>query len=581
MGLGGLIAASAAGPCPSAGCHSTAGALGVLAGGLLFLIAFLGSLQWMRWRSLPKETLLRATESSLLRISVTFQGKSSGSRAERASYEAPAGVFPTDWLDSLAILAGEATWQPLAEAWPAVQAYTFPLPAADLAGLIAPPEGGEGSGLLDPAARQDVPCRAALPGLGGRAFQDRAGRWPQMNWWGSTPTGTAWPPAAAALGSLPLCFSCSGSWLSRARKPPASSWSTRTPPWRMASWGPLTSSRPGTGGGRPPAAGDHPRPAGSGAPEPAGHPGVCLGRQRHDPGRAAHLGRLLGAAHAGRLTRTLPPGPRLEPEAPGAAHGAAARGLCRLQHRLAPQGDGLPGSGGPPGLAGAGCPARAVGRGSGELEPALGHGSGQPGALQGHGPGDLPLAVCRHAPGPVCGLERWVKERAWVVMRLPSGTMGREGARLTAGIFYNVFDAAFRKATLTDPVPFYFIIDEAQEIGGGMRLEAMLSEGAKFGARMLVLAQSLSMMRRVEGFEPVVQALLANTSTQAFFSPDPEDADLIRATLSVHCALRADHPGPAVPAGLAAGAPGRPVAAADADPDRAAYPGRARRGYRL
>jgi hypothetical protein len=129
-------------------------------------------------------------------------------------------------------------------------------------------------------------------------------------------------------------------------------------------------------------------------------------------------------------------------------------------------------------------------------------------------------------------LERWVQERAWVVMRLPSGTMGREGARLTAGIFYNVFDAAFRKATLTGPVPFYFIIDEAQEIAGGMRLEAMLAEGAKFGARMLVLAQSLSMLRRVEGFEVVVQALLANTSTQAFFSPDPEDADLIRATLS-------------------------------------------------
>jgi hypothetical protein len=129
-------------------------------------------------------------------------------------------------------------------------------------------------------------------------------------------------------------------------------------------------------------------------------------------------------------------------------------------------------------------------------------------------------------------LERWVRERCWIVLRLPSGTMGREGARLTAGIFYNVFDAAFRKVTLTDPVPFYFIIDEAQEIAGGMRLEAMLSEGAKFGARMFVLAQSLSMLRRVEGFETVVQALLANTSTQAFFSPDPEDADLIRATLS-------------------------------------------------
>ena len=60
----------------------------------------------------------------------------------------------------------------------------------------------------------------------------------------------------------------------------------------------------------------------------------------------------------------------------------------------------------------------------------------------------------------------------------------------------------------------------------------MLSEGAKFGARMFVLAQSLSMMRKVEGMEPVVQAMLANTSTQMFFSPDPEDADLIRATLS-------------------------------------------------
>jgi hypothetical protein len=112
--------------------------------------------------------------------------------------------------------------------------------------------------------------------------------------------------------------------------------------------------------------------------------------------------------------------------------------------------------------------------------------------------------------------------------------MGREGARLTAGVVYNVFDAAFRRVTeqLRQAIPYYFVVDEAQEIGLGMRLEAMLSEGAKFGARAFILAQSLSMMRRAEGFEPVVQALLANTSTQAFFSPDPEDADLIRATLS-------------------------------------------------
>ena len=95
-----------------------------------------------------------------------------------------------------------------------------------------------------------------------------------------------------------------------------------------------------------------------------------------------------------------------------------------------------------------------------------------------------------------------------------------------------VFDAAFRKATFEKPVPFYFVIDEAQEIGTGMRLESMLAEGAKFGARMFVLTQSLAMMRKIEIMKPLVQSLLANTSTQAFFSPDPDDADTIRAILS-------------------------------------------------
>jgi hypothetical protein len=47
----------------------------------------------------------------------------------------------------------------------------------------------------------------------------------------------------------------------------------------------------------------------------------------------------------------------------------------------------------------------------------------------------------------------------------------------------------------------------------------MLAEGAKFGACMFVLAKSLSMMRKVEGIEPAVQAMLANTSTQMLFSP--------------------------------------------------------------
>ena len=129
-------------------------------------------------------------------------------------------------------------------------------------------------------------------------------------------------------------------------------------------------------------------------------------------------------------------------------------------------------------------------------------------------------------------MEQWVKDRSWVIMRLPTGQVGRESARLIASVVYNVFDAAFRKATFEKPVPFYFVIDEAQEIGTGMRLESMLAEGAKFGARMFVLTQSLAMMRGTENMEALVQSLLANTSTQAFFSPDPEDADTIRAILS-------------------------------------------------
>jgi hypothetical protein len=150
-------------------------------------------------------------------------------------------------------------------------------------------------------------------------------------------------------------------------------------------------------------------------------------------------------------------------------------------------------------------------------------------------------------------MDQWVREKSWIVLRLPSGEMGHEGARLTASVLYNVFDAAYRRATIDQPIPFYFIVDEAQEIGAGMRLESMLAEGAKFGARMFVLTQSLAMMRKVEGMEPVVQAMLANTSTQMFFSPDPEDGDVIRATLnstvrygdmtldlpSLHCWLRA------------------------------------------
>ena len=62
--------------------------------------------------------------------------------------------------------------------------------------------------------------------------------------------------------------------------------------------------------------------------------------------------------------------------------------------------------------------------------------------------------------------KKWINERAWVFLRLPSGTMGQEGAKLTAGGVYNVFDAAYRSATLARQIPYYFVIVEAH--GGRM-----------------------------------------------------------------------------------------------------------------
>lgn len=132
-------------------------------------------------------------------------------------------------------------------------------------------------------------------------------------------------------------------------------------------------------------------------------------------------------------------------------------------------------------------------------------------------------------------LEEWVREGAWIVVRPGTGVMGREAAALLSAVLYNVWEAVFRRtATAARPRPFLVVIDEAQEVAGGMALEQILSEGAKFGARVFVLAQGLGMLRALPEFAPAVRALLAASSTQAFFSPDPADADEIRSILSAH-----------------------------------------------
>ena len=58
----------------------------------------------------------------------------------------------------LPLLAGEQSWKPLDNGWPEIRKHGFPLPAGELAGLIAPLQMGEGSGLLDRAVWQEVPA---------------------------------------------------------------------------------------------------------------------------------------------------------------------------------------------------------------------------------------------------------------------------------------------------------------------------------------------------------------------------------------------------------------------------------------
>lgn len=130
-------------------------------------------------------------------------------------------------------------------------------------------------------------------------------------------------------------------------------------------------------------------------------------------------------------------------------------------------------------------------------------------------------------------LEQAIEEKAWIILRIPSRELGAEGSQLLSAAVYNIWEAAFRRtATPEKPIPYFVIVDEAQHIASGMQLETLLSEGTKFGARVFVLTQSLARMRQIEGFEQVVQALLANTSTQAFFSPDTDDKETIRDILS-------------------------------------------------
>jgi hypothetical protein len=508
--VGMLVAGVSAGAWVAGWIPFSAGLLGVLCGGIASVAASLGVVDWMRWRSIPKDVLETRTQEPLIKVAFTLSGSN----------------------HPLELLAGEGDWQPIERPWPAVRPFALSLPLSDLAALVSPPQKGEGSGVLDRAVRQDVPTPPPSLLLTTAAFK--------IGWSAATgerlgvdPDGHGLATGGSRTGKSSFAYAMLKQLIEKGDDAPGI---FLVDPHASLADGFLNAidSLPEEQRAK---AVKRLRIITPDQPEVvplnllaipdftwAGNAIVQIGQRIWEdywgPRMQAALLGLFKLAHAWNQANPL--------ERMGLLHVVfAAYNSTWRKDAMA------------------------------ELEPAERIGTLALDALLGQvggGGGSWNQGWITEVVSPILSkvmalelspwlfsamhqnrfvdMEKWVRERAWVVMRLPSGTMGREGARLTAGVVYNVFDAAFRKVSMNSPIPFYFIVDEAQEVGAGMRLESMLSEGAKFGARMFVLAQSLSLMRQLDGMEPVVQALLANTSTQAFFSPDPEDADLIRATLS-------------------------------------------------
>jgi hypothetical protein len=482
--------------------------LGVIAGGVICIASAWGIRNWLEWRSIPKEILERRIQEPLLKVAMTLSS-------------------PID----LPLLAGQKTWIPLPKTWPEICEHGFPLPAGELAGLIAPLQLGEGSGMIDRAVWQEVPAPPPSQPLLEASFKiGQSVATGELV--GVDPDGHGMATGGSRSGKSSFIFAMLEQLIARGEEAPGI---FLTDPHVSLADAFLDAI----------------------AQLPEEQRKAAIKRLRvitPDQPKVIPLNLLAVPDFTWAGNAIVQIGRRIWDDYWGPRMQAALLGLFRIAHvwNQAHPEDGL-------GLLHIVFMAfnkewrhSAIAL----LPPGERMGSIALDALLGQiGEDDRKsqswiTEVISPILSKVMALElspwlfsamhqdrfvdmnQWIKEKAWIVLRLPSGEMGGEGARLTASVLYNVFDAAYRKATLEKPIPFYFIVDEAQEIGSGMRLESMLSEGAKFGARMFVLCQSLSMMRKIEGMQPVVQAMLANTSTQMFFSPDPEDADLIRATLS-------------------------------------------------
>ena len=492
------------------------GLAGALAGLLIFVSGVMGVYQWMKWRAIPQEILKARATDTLIKTAIVAYG------------------YP---IRNPAILSGSNEWHEVDPEWPAVKPNAFPLPVQELASLITSPEIGEGGGILARSSIQDVPAAPASESLLVKPGDTKIPVGKTINadqTVGIDPDGHVLIVGGTRSGKSSFTYDVLRELIQKGNNAPGI---FLVDPHLSLSDAFLQEI--------------------SGLPEPlrakaverlriitvdqpevvplnlltlkeyswAGNAIVQIGRRIWDD----YWGPRMQAALLGlfRLAHAWNQEPKHEDKL-GLIHVVFSAFNMDWRHEamsLMPPVERI-GSIGLDALLGQfGSDDRKWDQGwiTEVISPVL----SKVMALE-----LSPWLFAALHQRSFVDLERWIKERAWIVLRLPAGEMGKEAARLTAGVVYNVFDAVFHKVALKEPTPYYFIIDEAQEIATGMRIESMLSEGAKFGARMFILTQSLAMMRQIEGFEPVVQALLANTSTQAFFSVGPEDAEIVHETLN-------------------------------------------------
>lgn len=513
--LGILVAGICAGLANAHWLDRVVGMVGILAGGILTIVSALGALDWMSWRSIPKQALEANIEDSLLKTTIVFYGSS----------------FP----DGLSLLTGTNTWlatDPQENEWPLIRSQTLSLSAGDIAAVVAPPEMGETSGVMARDVIQEIPAPPPSEVLLKAPFKVGTSV-ASDQWIGIEPDGHGVATGGSRSGKTSIAYAILTQLIEQGDEAPGI---FLVDPHLSLSDGFLQCIHELPPEKRRKAI-QRLRIISPDQPEVvplnlltlpdfswAGNSIVQVGQRIWDdywgPRMQAALLALFKSAHAwNQQEKNL--------DKMGLLHVVFSAFNVKWRHAtlgfLKPE-DRF---------------------GVLALDALLGEFGGSNGRNQGWVTEVISPVLSKvmalelspwlfsamHQPR-FADVEGWIKDRSWVIMRLPTGEIGRESARLIASVVYNVFDAAYRRATALKAVPYYFFVDEAQEIGTGMRLEAMLSEGAKFGARMFVLSQSLAMMRKIDGMEAVVQSLLANTSTQAFFSPDPEDADTIRAILS-------------------------------------------------